>query len=68
MTAWLRLAASIALAPVVPAGALQNEAQPALDHGRIVSAAQDCLDSYKGLKIDPKMARTGCAAAAGEAP
>jgi hypothetical protein len=55
MPAWLRLSAAAALlANAVPAAAQGSAGQPALDYGRIVSAVQDCLDSYKGPRIDPK--------------
>ena len=56
MAAWPRLAAAVALAIAAgPAFAQQSgSAQPALAYPQIVSAAQDCLDSYKGLAVDQK--------------
>ena len=56
MAAWPRFAAPVALALASqPAAALQGgEPQPALAYPQIISAAQDCLDSYKGLAVDQK--------------
>ena len=55
MAAWARLAAPVALAlAAAPAAALQGGPQPELAYAQITSAAQDCLDSYKGFAIDPK--------------
>jgi hypothetical protein len=57
MAAWFRLAAPIALAIAAAGpGAAQpgGSGQPALEPAQIVSAAQDCLDSYKGYAVDPR--------------
>jgi len=54
MARWLSFAAPIALLTGAPAGALQSD-RPAPEYGPIVSAAQDCLDSYKGVRLDPKL-------------
>lgn len=56
MAAWLRLVgpAALALAPG-PAAALHVAAeQSAQAYPPILSAAQDCLDSYKGLSLEQK--------------
>jgi hypothetical protein len=56
MAAWARLAAPIALAIAAsPVAAQQSSGpEPAPAYAQIVSAAQECLDSYKGMRVDPK--------------
>ena len=55
MAAWLKLAAPVAIAIwAVPASALQSGTAQADPYPQILSAAQDCLDSYQGIRIEPK--------------
>ena len=58
MAAWARLIAPLAFAiQACPALAQQGQAQPEPAYQQIVSAAQDCLDSYERGAISEKQLR-----------
>ena len=52
MAAWPRFAAAAAFALASPAAAQPSGGQPAEAYARIVSAAQDCLHSFRGVRVD----------------